>query len=333
MKKIKHHKIILLISMPLLFLSCLENAERDNPLDPKSSHYESNGTITGIVYNYYPPYSPIADAQILAVPGHYWSTSNEAGQFSLQHIPANNYKIYVSCSGFADDSTQIILNKQTIEEIQFNLNGLPQLVSCSVKSGHISRWWPQDDLYLLFAQAEVTDFDGLSDITSVRFKIPQFNFIDSLNRTEDPAIFTATFYEQQLTLKNLHQVLGYPVSLIAEDRLGTACESSLIYIARFIDDTPILLAPRGSQVVNQQPVLEWQQFILEFPFTFKIEVIRVDEGIKTPVWTIESVSSDSVFIQVAESLPNGTYYWTLSAVDEFGNWSRSKEAAFEVIQN
>jgi hypothetical protein len=33
---------------------------------------------------------------------------------------------------------------------------------------------------------------------------------------------------------------------------------------------------------------------------------------------------------VAEPLPTGQYYWTVSVLDAFGNQSRSKEAAFRI---
>ena len=310
---------------------CINNAERDNPLDPKSNNYQHKGIIRGKIYTYYPPYRPLASAEILVTPGHYWTISNQNGEFTISNLPENEYSIYVSLSGYTPDSVKINLKPGSNENLQFYLNAGPQFVNYTISSGHISRWWPYD-LYLIKANVEVADSDGLADVSLVRLNLPAFDFTDSLNRTANPAIFSGIFYREQFSVTNLHRVLGHPFYLQVQDSPGAICESLPIYIARIIEneETPIPISPQGLESVAPQPILVWQKLILPYSFSYKIEVTRVDEEFRTLVWSVEEVDSDSTSIRVAEPLTSATYFWTVSAVDEFGNWSRSKEAPFRV---
>jgi len=310
---------------------CINNAERDNPLDPKSNNYQHRGVIKGGIYTYYPPFRPLAGAEIIITPRHCWTISNQNGEFTFSNLPGHEYTIYVSLSGYAPDSIKINLKPGSNKNLQFYLNAQPQFVNYTISSGHISRWWPYD-LYLIKANVEVADSDGLADVSHVRLYLPAFEFSDSLNRTANPAIFSSIFYLEQFSLTSLHRVLGHPFSLQVRDSPGAICESLPIYIARIIEDeeTPIPISPQGLDSVEPQPILVWQKLILSYPFNYKIEVTRVDQEFRTLVWSVEEVNSDSTSILVTETLASATYFWTVSAVDEFGNWSRSREAPFRV---
>jgi hypothetical protein len=60
----------------------------------------------------------------------------------------------------------------------------------------------------------------------------------------------------------------------------------------------------------------------------------MDGGIPVPVWSIEGIDSFyeqfSYPVGSAPVLTPGPYAWSISVVDEFGNYARSKESAFFV---
>lgn len=314
----------------VIISGCVKDAERDNPLDPGAGNYDDSGSINGQVFTYYQPYQPIPDAEIVIKPHHFWTRSDAFGNFAFDRIPPGEYVLYVSRQGYSSDSVIVSLESKGDEYFQFNLNGLPELVSHTIKIGHISRWWPIDDLYLLIAQAEVTDPDGLADITSVQMTVPDYEFSQSLERTTNWSIFTITLHEDQLPVSSVQQFLGYPFFFQTIDVPGDLCTSAPIYAARIIETTPTPLSPQGLETITQYPTLEWQQTKLSFNFSYRIEIYRIDQGYNTLIYQLPDVDMDSTNLDVEQYLDSGTYFWTVSVVDEFGNWSRSKEASFIV---
>jgi hypothetical protein len=72
-----------------------------------------------------------------------------------------------------------------------------------------------------------------------------------------------------------------------------------------------------------------------FSFTYTLNMSRIDAGISTPVWSVANVNSQISEYQypgggTAPTLTPGNYAWTVTVVDEFGNYSRSKESSFVV---
>ena len=128
--------IILFVSLLIGITGCINNADRDNPLDPKSPDYRNQGDISGKIYTYYQPYHPIEGAYIFVTPGNYWKISDENGDFIFENLPENQYTVVAVCSGYDNDSAQVDLKSADNEHIQFNLNGLPQILDYKIVSGH-----------------------------------------------------------------------------------------------------------------------------------------------------------------------------------------------------
>ncbi len=329
MKKLKIF-IFILSFFHIIITGCVKDAERDNPLDPKSDLFNDRGTIRGKVYSYYQPFRPIHYADIIIHPDHHWTTSNEYGDFTLTQLPAGDYTIHVQKEGYRPDSLNMTLKPGDNTYFQFNLNGLPGLVSNKISIGHISRWWPTNDLYTIKIEAEVSDPDGVADIQSVQLSIPDYDILLDLDRTQNPAIFSLMLNEEDLPLSSVHKLLGYPMYIHFHDLPESHCTTDAFYAARVIEDIPTPLSPISLAIVDGRPTLIWQKTRLPFPFTYDINIYRIDQGINTLVGQSAGIPSDSLSYQVPILLSEGTYFWTLTVKDEFGNWSRSKEAAFQV---
>lgn len=329
MKKLKIF-IFILGFFQIIISGCVKDAERDNPLDPKSNLYNNRASIHGKVYSYYQPFRPIQHADIIIHPDHNWTTSDEFGDFTIAELPAGNYTIHVQKNGYAPDSINITLEPGSDEYFQFNLNGLPTLISKKISIGHISRWWPTDDLYMVKIEVEVSDPDGVADIQSAQLNIPEYNILLDLDRTQTPSIFSLMLNEEDLPLSSVHELLGHPMYFYIHDLPESHCKTDAFYAARVIEDTPTPISPISLAMVGNSPVLTWQKIRLPFLFTYNIKIYRIDQGINTLVKQTAGISADSLSYQVTDILSEGTYFWTLTVEDEFGNWSRSKEAAFQV---
>jgi hypothetical protein len=69
---------------------------------------------------------------------------------------------------------------------------------------------------------------------------------------------------------------------------------------------------------------------LPHPFTYRVEVFRtLGANVKELYRSQIDIASNTSSIRV-ENVDMGDYFWTVSVVDEFGNWSQSRPAGFSV---
>ena len=94
-----------------------------------------------------------------------------------------------------------------------------------------------------------------------------------------------------------------------------------------ISPTPLALSPEDLTLLsNDLPEFTWEPISLAYPFSYRIDIVRVDQNIQSLVQTISDIPSTAVSMQATDTLASGEYFWTISIVDEFGNMSRSREA-------
>jgi hypothetical protein len=325
-------KVIMIIFCGLIWqVSCFNNADRTNPLDPKSDNFENVGAVSGQTLTFYSPFAPLSGTEVQMEPGSFTAKSNSQGQFLLKNIPVGSYRILAVKEGYARDTVFVEVQLGQTTQIQMNLDGLPVISDGSIISCHISRWWPKNELLLLGIMAQVDDPDGVNDIALVQIQIPELNFLDTLDITQTLGTFRKNIAESQLPGKNLQEVLGRNIFLIVQDRAGIQTTSPPSFLARIIELTPETASPQGLVTLqNPRPTLIWQLITLPFQFSYRVEVVRVDEGINNTVWSLSDIDNTVNSVTVTDSLSMGTYFWTISVVDEFGNWSRSKEASFRI---
>lgn len=321
----------------LLCAGCVGDPERGNPLDPLSENYTDAGAIGGFVTSFYPPFEGLPGVRVTAQAldagaTQLSSTSASDGSFTIPDVPEGQYEITAETVGYATVTDTVSVSVGSFEELELHLDGLPQIVDHLVRTDHISRWFPTDDLFRLVVDATVDDPDGLGDIGSVSFTVPDFNFTDTLAAVPgEPSRFTRTFEEEQLPT-TLQDLLGRTLQIEVRDRLGHAGFAPDAQIVRIIDPTPLALSPTFPDPVGPQPELTWRSIDLPFTFTYRVDVVFVPSaGQQTLVGSFDGLPASDTTWTVPTSLALGDYSWTVAVEDVFGNRSRSKEAGFRVV--
>ena len=232
--------------------------------------------------------------------------------------------------GFATayDTTDVELGASA--EASFVLNGLPTIDSAQFATVHISRWFPSSDLFRLDVNVLAGDRDGLPDLDVVVLEIPAAAYVDTLRVGAEPGRFDLQVPEAELG-RTLHSLIGVSLRLRAIDRLGDETVVSDLGLTRVIDLVPTAASPQSLEAVEDPtPELRWDPVFLPFDHSFRVDVVRVDDDISTSVYVRGGISPDSLTATVPVPLDPGSYYWTVSVTDEFGNRSRSREAGFQI---
>ncbi len=325
---------------------CFGDVEHDNPFDPRSDTYDPAGGITGVVVNRQT--QAVSGAEIVIenkeVTASFKTSTDQLGGYAFERVSPGTYDLRVEKAGFARLADSITVT--TFQDLNKNLmlNGAPVFEEVNIRSAHISRVWPPPtDFTLLEIATHITDSDGVIDIERVWIEVPGLSVSDTLSFTEDPGVFRKELTAQDLGLNDMQEMLGENILLKARDRLGAVSEQLPQTIARIIADTPQVVSPQAGTVIGDpQPTLAWVCETIPYPFNYQVEVVRIDDVIRNTVTVIpnldpvdvcvdlEGSSEQEGNIQVDVSLSIGSYFWTVSIVDDFGNWSRSKEAGFVV---
>ena len=316
----------------LMATGCLSDAKHSNPLDPDTPGYREVGSIEGRATRFYPPHPPIEDAEIRLSPGPYVARSGADGTFVFDGIPAGSYQITAKKDGFRSftDTVTVSLGSRTTD-VRIPLNGMPVVAASSIRTIHVSRWWPQEDLYVLEISADVLDPDGVGDITSAWVEIPSFDFVLPLAETGVVGRYGRTVPADSLPVPSLHVLEGVDLMLHAQDAVGFVNEPAPETIVRVIDYVPVAVDPQGLATVEDgRPHLAWEDAALPYGYTYRIDIVRDEANVQAVIETITDIPSDVTSYVVEGPLMQGTYFWTVSVVDSFGNRSRSKEAGFVV---
>lgn len=314
----------------ILEFSCLDDAERTNPLDPASDRFNDRVAVSGQVFTLYAPFVAIPDVEVRLEPGPFTTKTDGSGAFVIKNVPEGSYVLSARKDGFAAAGDSVDVRLGGMDKVQVHLDGLPVISEVSISSCRIKRFFPQGDLLLLEVQTRVGDPDGITDIDVVEIEVPELNFVDTLDVTQTPGSFQKNITESRLPGRNLRSLIGRRVVLNVKDKPGFKTVSDPQVMARIIDLTPQFLAPVDTTLVPSVPTFTWQPVTLPFQFTFKIEVFREVQGITNKIESQSNIDSSTTSIQGKNALTPGDYLWTVSIVDALGNCSRSKEAFFQV---
>lgn len=311
----------------VVFAGC-SDADHLNPLDPLSPDFEDVGVVEGLVTDR--AFAPLAGVEALLEPLGTTRTTSSDGTFSFGAVAPGDYTLSLTGAGLQPwaDTLTVALGK--VSGGSYALNGLPAVDDVSIATVHVSRWWPMNDLFRLDVTATASDPDGLADVASVALLVSDPPTSYSLQPLPDPGVFSVSLTESDLGT-SLHALQGHEIAVEISDQVGASRVSGPHFISRIIDIVPETTGPSGSQEVpGGSPLLKWPQMAIPFEHTFQVDVYRVDENVATIVFTAADIGAGELSYQVADTLETGTYYWTLSIVDEFQNRSRSKEAGFLV---
>lgn len=313
-----------------MLTGCFEGAPRNNPLDPQGENFQDAGGLTVEVTTFYAPRQGLDDVTVETDPGNFTGQTDANGEVFIPNLASGTYTIKASREGYAAQMATINITAGEFSTTALALPGLPEFQKIQVNTVHISRWWPPpQELFRLNVNVTLDDRDGLADLEEVWLEIPSFDYRTTLSPQTTPGSFSRLIQGDSLPAA-LPALLGQDMFLYARDRSATISQSEKQAIFRVIETSPLAVSPRDLGLLdNNAPALSWEATAINFPFTYTVDVVRVDNNIQNLVRSIPDISSDSTSIQV-DALETGEYFWTVSIVDAFGNSSRSREAGFRI---
>lgn len=320
--------ITICIALIVLFSSLFGCApEHENPFDPESAFFSDNGFLTGTVQTYYPPHNGLSNVTLTLTPGNWSVRSNQSGGFKFMGIPAGGYVLTAHHDIYSTDSTAVSISRLDTTNVTVQLIGLPVFSGAANHTRFYDQWWP-DPQYEIHFQVKVQDADGPADVDSVFVEIPRYAIHQPMifNPTED--YYERTIFEVDLDTTTISELSGTPIYFHAKDLAGKENTSSALYISRIIDETPIPLTPVDGDTTALDPLLHWAPQDYRFPVTQYLHLYRTINSVPTLVWESGPLISYAESDSVETTLVPGLYYWTITAVDEYGNLGRSKEARF-----
>jgi hypothetical protein len=323
----KSYCAFLLVGAMLLVSGCVPDASHDNPLDPASNAFSNTGILSGYVFSFYPPYVGIAGALVTLQSSGIAGLTNSAGAYSIDGVPAGSVRIIVSRSGYLTDTVDTKASVGIESKLDIHLDALPVVGSCQVVTRKIDQWWPHA-VYSATISASVADPDGSGDVAGASLQVDTMKFV--MTYVPDQQIYQVTVDAASLPQGSLEWLVGKSFSITARDRIGASTVGKSFSLTRIIQDAPIPLSPTALDTASASPQLFWAQPALQFPYSYKIELFRLDQGVPTLLWSVANLSSSLSGFQYPNTLTTGAFFWTISVVDEFGNLSRSKEASFIV---
>ncbi len=315
------------IGAVLLLSSCLNDAPHDNPLDARSS--AASLLLSGDVFTFYQPHSKVPGAVLMLQPGNHAALSDAGGHYRFTGLSAGTYQLTCAAAGYARDSLTIYLTETTKKD--FYLDRLPYFNSITLTTHHVSRWFPVEDIYYLQIQTVVDDPDGISDVKTVYYTIPEDSFCDTLQATINAGVFARRAGVENLPVQNIQQLIGKKFDFYVEDDPGFSGESTEHYLSRIIEETPVLFYPVGLETVADSVInFQWQKVNLPYDFTFTIELLQNNLGVFSKIDEISDLAGEATSYLYQAPLTAGDYLWIVYLVDSFGNSSSSKEGAFRI---
>ena len=313
---------VLLVSM--ILLSC--EAPHRNPLDPKNPDY-SFARVDGVVRTVSLPVEPIAQTVVYWLSGSEQSLSDQQGIFELILPSQRNGWLVFSHEDFHSDSVFINWPVNNEFKVDVYLNALPKMDSLAVYSVVLNRF-PSFQKEQLIIEATITDRDNDIDSIQAIFNGNNQDFLLPYNTTEK--LFRREFSIFDLEIIGLEEQVGQPVRIGVKDIFSNFIIVGEGQLGRVIHDEVIFISPAADTTTGPSPTLIWQRFEPGFTFQYNVE-IYTNELAPQLVWAHRGLVMDQTSFSVDSELPNGSYFWVIWAVDMFGNRTRSKLAAFNVL--
>ena len=300
---------------------CSWDAPRDNPLDPTLG-----GNISGQVLTRRA--TPIAGAKVSVPAAGRIVETDSAGSFDLLGLPEESVWVFFTADGYAADSTRVALAKGEIETDTAYLNGLPFLQNCRVTTHVYGRGWPPEPLQFCALSATAGDADGQADLDSVWVEIPAIRYSQRLPYDSDDKLFVQTLWAEDLPGQAMDTLVGQEVRFSVVDLESTAATVAVDGITRIITDLPEPVFPSGGMdTLSSDTVFSWYRFDHGYAVHYHGQVVRIQGGSPAGV-AAEFETADTTWLFDPSQLDSGDYYWTIEAIDGFGNSSRSAEELF-----
>lgn len=322
----------------LMLVSGCKDAPRDNPLDPLSSRYTNTSQVSGQVL-IRDQNTGLDSASITSVEDNISTMTDANGKFSLNKLSASKQTLVCMKENFTPDTDRIQLLSGTLQTITFLVNGAPVVLSEQILTRKIDQYYPSTQ-YFVDVTASVSDPNGMVDVDSVWFTVDTLLSIP-MDYSVTTKQFQITIYKYDLLTNTIQWLVNRPLRIRSKDRSNAVNLSTPFYVSRIIENSATPTYPTINTATSQKdttgstPLFQWLPPDVTFNYTYTLTLSRVESDIRTVVWTSTPVNSSRLQLQFpADSsgltLSAGDYVWTISVVDDFGNYSRSKEAPFVV---
>ena len=309
------------------------DAPRDNPLDPLSPQYTGLVAVRGTVL-LRDQNTPIADARVTSLRDSISVFTDANGRFTFAQLTSGAQTLVCTMENFVSDTVRVVLGAGTTQDVSFSLNGAPVVLLQTIVTRKIDQYYPSAQYYA-DVSAAVTDPNGIADLDSVWFAADVLRFpMDYIPSTKR---FQITLSKYDLPTNSIQWLVGIPLHIVSRDRSGALNTSGAFFVTRVIETgaTPSYPSSANSDTTTGTPLLMWLPPSVTFSYTYALNISQVNAGTETSVWSVGGLDSFDEEYQFpggtsSQTLPSGTYVWSVAVVDEFGNTCRSKEASFVV---
>lgn len=307
----------------LLLVACTWDAPRDNPLDPTLG-----GNVDGRVLTRRA--TGIGGALVTVPAASRFCHSDSAGRFAFRGLPDDTVVIRVSADGYAPDSVGLELERGRVDTLTRYLNGLPSFSLCRATSHVYGRNWPPVPLTFFRLVARASDLDGDADIDSVWTSIPAVEYSARLPYDPEQRRFGLVVWADSLPDASPETLVGQRIDFLVADLEGAVRVDTSCRVVRILADLPAPAFPSGGlDTLDSDTVFHWHRFDPGYGIGYLGQVVRIESGGPAGV-VLEFSTGDTSWPCPAAGLPTGDYYWTIEAVDKWGNSSRSAEERFHV---
>jgi hypothetical protein len=322
--------VLILGGLVLIQTGCAPDPPHDNPLDPNSPNYKSAGNFSGKVLTLGLPYAGVPNVLVTLLQNGSAQLTASDGSFSFPDAPSGNIAVTISKSGYLTDTLHLEVSIGGNIDTLVHIDALPQVSGARVVTTKVDHWYP-GPAYSATVTATVTDPDGQVDIidSTVQVHIDSLSF--TMNRTTG-SNYEVVIDDSQLPNQDLQWLVGKDIVISATDHESGAGSSAPFFVSRIIEPEAVPTSPTSLQSTVASPVLEWNPPTVSYNFTYQLQVVHIDTstGIQAVVWSESGLSSTDLSFTYPGSLSSGTYFWTVTVIDDYGNSSRSKEASFMV---
>jgi hypothetical protein len=322
--------LIFFVVAGVIVFSCTPDAPRSNPLDPYHQESAVSGVqMNGFVVRKTAPFLPLPLCDVFILPENKFTATNEQGRFVFSGLQAGDHQLLIHKTGY--DSSRIVIPADSLlgADLFVYMNAKPSINNLSIHSEYIDQWWPNPFLAVV-VEATAQDPDGVGDLQIPWLNIAGYDTTLYLSATSQPDSFVLILEEEGFSGNDLFDIVGKPMVLTVQDGNASRVVKNDEKLIRIISPSPVADSPTGLAVADSSPLFNWQPFIVSYRFRYVVSIYFIRAGVPVLMFQSGPLLTQQRSFQFVDTLATGTYFWTVSVLDEFGNIGRSKEASFIV---
>jgi hypothetical protein len=276
----------------------------------------------------------IASASVLCVEQGVSVTTDSDGNYAFQRLLSGVLTLVASKAGFVSDSLSVRLDPGASVTASFPLNGTPVVLSDKIITHKYDQYYPSP-AYTVDVSASVTDPNGITDVDSAWFAVDTLLY--PMGYSIPTQQFQTTLSKYDFPTNAIDWLVGKSLRIRSKDWHGAIGWGDPFTVTRVIENTatPTYPSSLNTDTTGSTPLFKWSPPGVTFSYTYTLECLQVNAGTESLVWSKANLSSTTLQLQFPGdgsvlTLASGSYVWRISVIDNFGNSSRSKEAAFVV---